>query len=113
MNITKDKVKGVRTNNHTLQRNKIMQMTIKKGIYFTSLDSRLFPCGEQNASYQLEKYSTDGGEVFALALYTGKFSYPSGHKALVKPRAEIRTDFVLNNIIENKYLKECLDRRVL
>ena len=78
--------------------------TITKGLYFTSLDSRFNPCSREAAFYQLEKYSTDAGSVFALSSPTGKYSYSIGQQVNTVPRVELKSDLILNNVVKNIYL---------
>lgn len=82
-----------------------MQYTITKGLYFTSLDINFNPCSTQSAFYQLEEYTTDAGNVFAISSFTGKLSYSAGQKVDVVPSVELNKNLLLKNVIKNAYTK--------
>jgi len=81
-----------------------MRHIITKREYFTSLDGRFNPCSQQKAMYQLEKYNTDKGGVFAISSYNGKYSYSIGQEITTLPHVEIKPHLLLDNVIKNAYL---------
>jgi len=85
--------------------------TIKQGLYFTSLDSHFNPCSREAALFQLEKYSTDTEEAFAITSFTGKFSYSVGQQISTVPRVELNSTLTLNNVIKNAYLNAISNNR--
>jgi len=87
--------------------------TITKGLYFTSLDGRFNPCSNEAAVFQLEEYKTDAGNAFALASFTGKFSYSVGQQISTVPRVELNSTLTLNNVIKNTYLNVISNNRML
>jgi hypothetical protein len=87
--------------------------TIKKALYFTSLDGRFNPCSREAAVFQLEKYRTDAGSAFAISNFTGNFSYSINQQIDTVPRVELNTMLNLNNVIKNAYLNAVSSNRTL
>lgn len=90
-----------------------MQHIITKRNYFTSLDGRFNPCSQQQAMYQLEMYNTDKGNIFAIASYTGKFSYAIGQNVTTLPCVKLNNGLSLDNVIKNAYLNSLSNNRML
>ena len=87
--------------------------TIKQGLYFTSLDVRFNPCSREAAVFQLEEYSTDTENAFAITSFTGRYSYSAGQKINTIPRVELNSTLTLNNVIKNTYLNAISNNRML
>lgn len=77
---------------------------ITKRLYYTSLDARFTPCSKEKAVFQMEEYTTDKGNAFAVSTYTGHFSYLIGQKVDIVPQVNVRENMYLNNVIKNQYL---------
>ena len=84
---------------------------ITKRLYFTSLDARFNPCSRQNATYQLEEYRTDKGNIYAISTYVDRFSYSIGQHVDTVSRAELNDKLCLENVIKNAYLNTLSNNR--
>ncbi len=85
--------------------------TIIQRLYFTSLDARFNPCSRQNATYQLEEYLTDKGNIFAISTYVDRFSYSIGQHVDTVPQVELNDRLSLENVIKNMYLSKLPNNR--
>lgn len=89
----------------------MIRHTITKRLYFTSLDARFNPCSRQNATYQLEEYRTDKGNIYAISTYVDRFSYSIGQHVDTVLRAELNDKLCLENVIKNACLNELSNNR--
>ena len=85
--------------------------TITKRLYYTSLDALFNPCSKEKAIFQLEEYTTDKTNIFAISSYTGHFSYSIGQKVDIVPQVHVRENMHLNNVIKNQYLNVLSNNR--
>ena len=87
--------------------------TIIQRLYFTSLDARFNPCSRQNATYQLEEYRTDKGNIYAISTYVDRFSYSIGQHVDTVPQVELNDRLSLENVIKNMYLSKLPNNRAI
>lgn len=87
--------------------------TITQRLYYTSLDARFTPCSKEKAVFQMEEYTTDKGNAFAISTYTGHFSYSIGQHVDTVPRVDVRTGLCLTNVIKNTYLNALSNNRAI
>ena len=85
--------------------------TITQRLYYTSLDARFTPCSKEKAVFQMEEYTTDKGNAFAISTYTGHFSYSIGQHVDTVPQVELNDRLSLENVIKNMYLSKLPNNR--
>ena len=85
--------------------------TITQRLYYTSLNARFTPCSKEKAVFQMEEYTTDKGNAFAISTYTGHFSYSIGQHVDTVPQVELNDRLSLENVIKNMYLSKLPNNR--
>jgi len=85
--------------------------TITQRLYYTSLDARFTPCSKEKAVFQMEEYTTDKENAFAISTYTGHFSYSIGQHVDTVPQVELNDRLSLENVIKNMYLSKLPNNR--